>query len=88
MAHLVCQEGLTRPCVDYHALIKLTIENKFSTPHIEDTLEPLNGAKVISETNHKVGYHKVRIVERYFQDNVPNKTYPFWRCGYGFSAHW
>ena len=56
------KDGSFRLCVDYRALNKQTVKNKFPMPRIDYILERLNGAKVFSKIDLKSGYHQVRIV--------------------------
>ncbi|MCO5581859.1 hypothetical protein L7F22_035748 [Adiantum nelumboides] len=49
-------------CVDYRALNKITIKNKFPVPHIEDLFDKLQGSTYFSRIELKSGYHQIRIV--------------------------
>ena len=49
-------------CVDYRALNKTTIKNKFPVPRIEDIFEKLQGSMHLSCIDLKSGYHQIRIV--------------------------
>ncbi|MCO5572626.1 hypothetical protein L7F22_026384 [Adiantum nelumboides] len=57
--------------VDYRALNKLTIKNKFPMPHIEYILEQLDGAKYFTKIDFKSGYHQIRI----FEANIPKAAF-------------
>jgi hypothetical protein len=43
------KDGTQRLCVDYHALNKVTIKNKYPLPRIDDMFDQLHGACVFSK---------------------------------------
>ena len=56
------KDGTYRMCVDYHALHKTTIKNRFLAPWFEDIFDKLQGSTYYSHIDIKSGYHQIRIV--------------------------
>jgi len=57
------KDGTLRFCVDYRALNKLTVKNRYALPRIEELFDRLQGAKVFSKLDLESGYWQIRIAE-------------------------
>jgi hypothetical protein len=57
-------DGTLRVCIDYRAINKITVKNKYPLPRIDDLLDKLTGAKYFSSLDLQTGFHQVPIQER------------------------
>lgn len=55
------KDGSLRLCVDYRALNKITIKDRYPLPLIGETLDRLRDAKVFTSLDLRNAYHRVRI---------------------------
>jgi hypothetical protein len=50
-------------CVDYRALNKATVKNRYPLPRIDDLFDRLSRAKVFSRIDLRSRYYQIRIKE-------------------------
>jgi hypothetical protein len=55
------KDGTWRLCIDYQALNKIIVRNRYPIPWIDDLLDQLKGAKYFSKIDLKSRYHQVPI---------------------------
>jgi len=58
------KDSTWRLCVDYRALNKLTIKDKYYIPIIEELLEELMATAIFSKIDLKFGYHQIQMAQR------------------------
>jgi hypothetical protein len=57
------KDGTLRMCVDYKALNKATVKNRYPLPQIDDLFDHLSKANLFSRIDLRSGYYQIRIVE-------------------------
>ena len=57
------KDGTLRMCIDYRALNKLTIRNRYPLPLFKDLMNSLQGARYFTKIDLRSGYHQIRVAE-------------------------
>jgi hypothetical protein len=57
------KDGTLRMCIDYRALNKIPIKNRYPLPRIDELLDQLHGSTIWSSLDCASGYHQVRTQE-------------------------
>ena len=58
------KDSTWRMCVDYRALKKITVKNRYPLPRIDDSLYQLKNAIYFTKLDLRNGYHQVQIAEQ------------------------
>nr|GEW57954.1 reverse transcriptase domain-containing protein [Tanacetum cinerariifolium] len=70
------KDGSFRMCIDYKELNKLTVNNRYPLPRIDDLFDQLHGSHFFSKIDLRSGYHQLRVHE----DDIPKTAF---RTRYG-----
>ena len=69
------KDGTLRMCIDYRALNKKTMKNRYPIPRIDELMDELRGSKLFSKIDLKLGYHQIQVRDQ----DVPKMAF---RCHY------
>jgi hypothetical protein len=70
------KDGTMSLCIDYEALNKKMIKNRYHVPRIDELLDELHGAVYFLKIGLRSGYHQIRVREEYIHKTT-------FRCHYG-----
>ncbi|GJR07609.1 putative reverse transcriptase domain-containing protein [Tanacetum coccineum] len=70
------KDGSFRMCIDYQALNKFTVKNRYPLPRIDDLFDLLQGLSVYSKIDLRSGYHQLRVRD----EDIPKTAF---RTQYG-----
>ena len=57
------KDGSLQLCIDYRQLNRVTIRNQYPLPRIDELFDQLQGSRVYSKIDLRLGYHQLRVQE-------------------------
>jgi hypothetical protein len=79
------KDGTLRLCINYKQMNKMTINNKYPLPRINDLFDQVGGGKIFSKLDLRSGYHQVRIKDEDInKTNILDKIWTLRICSHTF----
>nr|GEU43385.1 putative reverse transcriptase domain-containing protein [Tanacetum cinerariifolium] len=76
------KDGSFRMCIDYRELNKLTVNNPYPLPRIDDLFDQLQGSSIYSKIDLRSGYHQLRVRKQ----DIPKTAFRTRYGHYGFQV--
>ncbi|GKB62656.1 putative reverse transcriptase domain-containing protein, partial [Tanacetum coccineum] len=73
------KDGSFRMCIDYRELNKLTLNNHYPLPRIDDLFDQLQGSIVYSKIDLRSGYHQLRVRDEYIPKTAFRTRYEHYK---------
>lgn len=80
------KDGSKRLVIDYRALNRITVKNKFSMPIIEEIMNSLHGYRIFTSLDLASDYHQIPMEQNsipYTAFSTPERHYKFLRVPFG-----
>jgi hypothetical protein len=67
---VLTKDGTMRMCIDYRALNKKTIKNRYPIPRVDELMDKLHGAVFFSKIDLCSRYHQINIRDKDIEDDI------------------
>ena len=82
------KDNTLRLCIDYRALNKITVKDRYPVPRIDEMLDEMVHATWFSKLDLQQGYHQILVIPEHVERTAFNTKYgsfqfkvmPFWLC--------